>query len=131
MVGENELRSNNVVIVGASLAATRVVQGLQLHGYDGNITVIGEETHAPYDRPPLTKEYLTSQVAAKEPNYLTPTSQTLNNVDLFTKERATSLDARNKILYTDKRTIAFDSLVITTGVRAKQPLGGNRLLGVH
>jgi len=47
-----------VLIVGASVAGIRTAQALRRGGYDGRITVVGEETHHPYDRPPLSKEML-------------------------------------------------------------------------
>jgi len=50
-----------VVIVGASVAGIRTAQALRMQGYDGPLTVIGEEVHLPYDKPPLSKEVLTGE----------------------------------------------------------------------
>ena len=55
-----------VVVVGASVAGIRAVEALRRRGCDGPITVIGAEQHLPYDRPPLSKEYLLGQVTADE-----------------------------------------------------------------
>src|SRR5689334_7512715 len=48
-----------VVVVGASLAGLHAARGLRSQGYDGRLVVVGEEPHRPYDRPPLSKEFLT------------------------------------------------------------------------
>ena len=48
----------NVVVVGASLAGLRAVETLRTGGFDGSVTVIGDEQHLPYDRPPLSKRLL-------------------------------------------------------------------------
>ena len=52
---------DNVVVVGASLAGFRAVEELRHLGYDGRLTVIGAESHLPYDRPPLSKQVLSGK----------------------------------------------------------------------
>ena len=49
---------NHVVVVGAGLAGVRSVEALRARGFAGTITLIGEEAHRPYDRPPLSKSVL-------------------------------------------------------------------------
>ena len=51
-------RSQAIVVVGASLAGVRAAEELRCEGFDGSITVVGDEVHAPYDRPPLSKQVL-------------------------------------------------------------------------
>ena len=53
------------VIIGASVAGTRALQSLRRLGYPGRIILIGEETAAPYDRPPLSKAMLSGRVTAE------------------------------------------------------------------
>jgi len=48
----------HVVVVGASLAGLHAARALRRHGYDGTLTVVGDEPHPPYDRPPLSKQVL-------------------------------------------------------------------------
>ena len=55
---QEELAVREIVIVGASLAGTRTAQALRKAGYDGRLTLVGQEAHPPYDRPPLTKSAL-------------------------------------------------------------------------
>ena len=55
-----------VLIIGASLAGLRVGEGLRRHGYEANITVVGAEPHLPYDRPPLSKHFLSGDTTKSE-----------------------------------------------------------------
>ncbi|MEY7974726.1 FAD-dependent oxidoreductase, partial [Saccharomonospora xinjiangensis] len=54
------MTARHLVIVGASLAGLRAAETLRQHGFTGRLTVVGGETHPPYDRPPLSKQLLTS-----------------------------------------------------------------------
>ena len=56
---------NAVVIVGASLAGSKVAENLRLEGFDGPIRIIGKEPHFPYQRPPLSKTLLQGKAAIK------------------------------------------------------------------
>ena len=65
----------NIVIVGASLAGTRAAETLRSSGFTGTITMVGAEAHMPYDRPPLSKNYLAGdwdeeRVALRKPEAL-------------------------------------------------------------
>ncbi len=53
-----------LIVVGASLAGVRTAEALRRRGYDAPITVVGGEPHLPYDRPPLSKDYLLGKVTA-------------------------------------------------------------------
>src|SRR5260370_11987583 len=55
--------TGDVVIVGASVAGVRTAEALRRRGFGGRITLIGAEPHLPYDRPPLSKAFLTGQAA--------------------------------------------------------------------
>jgi 3-phenylpropionate/trans-cinnamate dioxygenase ferredoxin reductase component len=59
-----DLREGRIVIVGASLARLRVAETLREEGFTGSLTVVGDEPHPPYDRPPLSKQVLLGRVAA-------------------------------------------------------------------
>jgi 3-phenylpropionate/trans-cinnamate dioxygenase ferredoxin reductase subunit len=58
MMGAMSARSDRVVIVGAGLAGVCVARGLRKRGHTGPVLLLGGESHAPYDRPPLSKQYL-------------------------------------------------------------------------
>jgi phthalate 3,4-dioxygenase ferredoxin reductase subunit len=105
-----------VVIVGTSVAGVRAAQSLRADGFDGELTLIGAESDAPYDKPPLSKQVLTGE---RKPGDI----GLLRDGDDFTLRlgsAATALDARRKVVtLADGDQIAYDALVIATGVRAR------------
>lgn len=119
-----------VVIVGASVAGVRTAQALRLQGFDGAITLLGEETHHPYDKPPLSKESLTPDAPDAPPALLTPEELTQLDVDLMLGVRATGLDPAARVLRTDAGDHRYDHLVIATGV-SPRTLPGPELAGVR
>lgn len=122
---------NNVVIVGAALAGLRTAEALRDGGYDGQLTLIGDEKHAPYDRPPLSKQVLRGWVSPWE-----TTLPRLRAVSAVWRlgTAATRLDrARRRIELSDGETVTYDRLVIATGSRARLwPIPAQAALrGVH
>ncbi len=106
--------STGLLVVGASLAGLRAVEAARRAGYTGAITMIGAESHLPYDRPPLSKAFLT---AAGAPDHLVD-EQTLRadlDVDLRLSTTATRLDAEAHIVGTTSGDIGYDQLVIACG----------------
>ena len=63
-----------IVVVGASLAGTQAAQVIRRDGYDGRLVMVGDESHYPYDRPPLSKSYLTDETVDEGRLRLRPTS---------------------------------------------------------
>src|SRR6185437_2356941 len=61
------VRTQQVVIVGGSLAGISTARALRKQGYDGGLTIVGAEPHRPYDRPPLSKEFLGAGSGVEEP----------------------------------------------------------------
>lgn len=119
-----------VVIVGASIAGVRTAQALRLQGFDGAITMIGEEPHHPYDKPPLSKEQLATDAADSPPPLLSADDLEALDVDLHLGVRATGIDTTNKLVRTDAGDHAYDRLVIATGVFPRN-LPGSDLAGVR
>jgi NADPH-dependent 2,4-dienoyl-CoA reductase/sulfur reductase-like enzyme len=121
-----------LVIVGASLAGLRAVEGARRAGYDGTITLIGAEPHLPYDRPPLSKEFLTSE-EPPGPTLLREESVLRDDlgVTLRLGTRATALDLASKAVVTDDREVRYDRLVIATGAAPRLLPGTESLTGVH
>ncbi|GLX02737.1 FAD-dependent oxidoreductase [Microtetraspora sp. NBRC 16547] len=115
--GDGFKRSGRVVIVGASLAGLRAAMVLRREGFAGSLTLIGDETHEPYDRPPLSKQVLVGQVPLE--NTLLPRLADLD-AEWLLGQRATGLDVTGKRVHlADGRQIGFDRLLIATGVRAR------------
>ena len=91
----------NIVVVGNGQAGIQLVDSLRKEGYTGNITLIGEETHHPYQRPPLSKDYL---AAGKDPVPLPLRPEkffTTNDVDARLGVHAITIDRDTKTLTLD------------------------------
>ncbi|MDV7354903.1 FAD/NAD(P)-binding oxidoreductase [Rhodococcus oxybenzonivorans] len=106
-----------VVIVGASLAGLRAADELRRLGFDGPLTMIGDEPYEPYDRPPLSKAVL---LGIMPPEHATLPART----DLDAKWRlgvpAIALDIEdNRVVLGDGDSVPFDKVLLTTGVRAR------------
>lgn len=117
---------NRLVVVGASLAGFRVAEEARRVGFAGTITVIGAEEHAPYDRPPLSKEHLTAE---SEPLPSFHRADDLD-VELMTGTTAISLDSRHRRVRTTRGEVEYDALVIATGSSPRRLDAGNGMEGV-
>lgn len=130
MTGSGAAR--HVVVVGASLAGARTVQGLRAQGHSGRITLVGAEAELPYDRPPLSKGLLTSEWsdATAEGNRLVTRAELDElDVDVRLGIAATGLDtAARTVALADGSTVPYEILVIATGAIARpspwQPASG-------
>lgn len=124
---------DRIVVVGASLAGFRAAEALRAQGFDGALTLVGEEPHEPYDRPPLSKQVLTGdwEVDRIVLPSAAPTGDGADPFDWRLGERAVGLDlgAREVELAGGDR-LSYDGLVIATGCRPRT-IGGEGLAGVH
>ncbi len=108
---------NRIVIVGASLAGLRTAESLRANGFTGELVLIGEEPHEPYDRPPLSKTVLSGWIGTDR--LLLPRTRELNARWLL-GAAATGLDlAAREVRLADGRAVRFDGLVIATGAGAR------------
>ena len=114
----------HIVVVGASLAGTRTVQGLRAAGHTGQITLIGAEAELPYDRPPLSKDLLRSswsETEVEQNRLLTWAELDELKIHLMLGTLATSLDTDDRtITLDDGSTLSYDILVIATGAIARR-----------
>ncbi|MEV0110072.1 FAD-dependent oxidoreductase [Nocardia sp. NPDC050799] len=122
----------HVVVVGASLAGMRAVQAAREVGYTGRLTLLGEERHLPYDRPPLSKEYLAAgpPTTAHEFPEAAGLAAALD-LDLRLGVRALRLDPGTHTVTTTHGDIGYDAVLLTTGVRARRLPGTEHLAGVR
>lgn len=111
----------NVVVVGGSLAGLRAVETLRTGGFDGTVTVIGDEPHLPYDRPPLSKRLLTGEwepdrIALRKPDDMGSLDATwMHGVG------ATGLDlAASTVQLADGVEVPFEGLIVATGSTARR-----------
>ncbi|KOV62833.1 NAD(P)/FAD-dependent oxidoreductase [Streptomyces sp. MMG1121] len=120
-----------VTIVGASLSGLYAARELRAQGFDGRLVIVGEEPHRPYDRPPLSKDFLTGR-ADEEQLALADADETAGlDAEWLLGVRARGLDPRGRtVLLGDGRTVSTDGVVIATGAAARR-LPGDRLVGVH
>ncbi|MEU9151355.1 FAD-dependent oxidoreductase [Streptomyces sp. NPDC048417] len=112
-----DLKDGRIVIVGASLAGLRAAEGLRAEGFAGSVTVVGDEPHPPYDRPPLSKQVLLGQATAETtglPMRHDPDAEWRLGV------RAAGVDLLAKqVLLEDGESLPYDRLLIATGTRAR------------
>ncbi|GAA1630738.1 FAD-dependent oxidoreductase [Georgenia ruanii] len=111
------LKTGRIVIVGASLAGARAAGALRYQGFTGSLTVIGDESAEPYDRPPLSKQVQEGRVPAGHTGL--PRRQAID-ADWRLGVAATGLDlAAKQVRLADGSSVGFDRLLVTTGVRAR------------
>ena len=121
----------SITIVGASLAGLRGAEALRRDGFDGPISLIGDEPHAPYDRPPLSKKILAGDWEADRAA-LTPAERFADlNFDLRLGSRATKLNVDSQTLWVDGEPEAYQGLLIATGARCRTLPGTEGMNGVH
>ncbi|HEX2297591.1 MAG TPA: NAD(P)/FAD-dependent oxidoreductase, partial [Pseudonocardiaceae bacterium] len=123
----------NIVIVGNGQAGIQLVDSLRKEGYTGTITVIGEEAHFPYQRPPLSKDFM---AADKEPKPLPLRAEkffTDNDVDSRLGVRVTSIDrAAHTVALSDGSSIGYTTLVLATGAANRElSVPGSGLEGIY
>ncbi|MFG2029113.1 NAD(P)/FAD-dependent oxidoreductase [Streptomyces sp. NPDC048825] len=119
-----------VAVVGASLAGLSAARSLRKQGYDGRLVVIGDELHRPYDRPPLSKEFLAGTIGEAE--LVLETDDEDLRAEWLLGVRATGLDRTNRaIRLDDGREVRADGIVVATGAAACTLPGSEGLAGVH
>jgi len=102
-----------IAIIGASLAGLRSAQALRRQGFDGRIVIVGDEVHLPYDRPPLSKDFLLGKVEAVP----LADQEDLDAIDADWRlgVRATGLLSTQEVALSDGTTVEAGGLVIATG----------------
>lgn len=122
----------SVTIVGASLAGMRAAESLRREGFDGTVTVVGDETDAPYDRPPLSKQVLAGEW---EPERIALyDAEALDDLRLAWRlgTRAVAFDAASRTVTLEGgERLGADGVVIATGARTRTLPGTEDLAGVY
>ncbi|KUM68236.1 pyridine nucleotide-disulfide oxidoreductase [Streptomyces curacoi] len=117
-------------MVGASLAGLSAARSLRGQGYDGRLVVVGDELHRPYDRPPLSKEFLAGTLGEAE-LALEADDEDLG-AEWLLGARAVALDhTGGAVRLADGREVRADGFVIATGAAARTLPGSAGLAGVH
>jgi NADPH-dependent 2,4-dienoyl-CoA reductase/sulfur reductase-like enzyme len=121
---------DSITVVGASLAGLRATEALRRSGFDGRLTLVGAESHLPYDRPPLSKELLSGEwdhdrVVLRRAPY------DELDLELLLGFRATALDAATRtVTLHDGRTVSADGIVLATGAAPRSLPGLPALDGI-
>ena len=122
-----------IVIVGGGHAAGQAAASLRQEGYAGGIVVIGEEPHLPYQRPPLSKQYLAGEYGLDKVHLRPQRFYDGKDIDVRCGTRVEGVDAKARtVLCADGASLAYDKLVLATGARPRQlTVPGSDLAGVH
>jgi len=108
-----------LAIVGASLAGLSAARAARAQGFTGRLLIIGDEPHRPYDRPPLSKDFLLGKITAED--LLLEAEDDCLQAEWILGGGAIGLDAAARtVLLHDGRSITADGIVIATGARARQ-----------
>ena len=114
---------NQVVVIGAGQAAIWTAKTLRSEGYAGRITIVGDEDHAFYERPPLSKQVLLGEATHESLQIFKDDVVDELNIELLKPIKVTHIDRQSKTVYTnDDREISYDKLLIATGSKAKVPV---------
>ena len=113
--------TDHVVVVGAGLAGWRFIESLRRDGYEGKITLIGDEPYAPYDRPPLSKQVLSGKWEIDKTVLASDEALESANITSIFGVSATSLDVTNHTVTLENgETVSGTHIVIATGTRARR-----------
>ena len=123
----------NLVVIGAGQSAIQCITSLKKEGYEGSITLVGEEEHLPYQRPPLSKGFLDDSINKERLYFKKLDFFTENKIQLKLGISATSVDIENNLVnLSDEDKLHFDKLVFATGSRVRLlDFPGNDLDNIH
>jgi 3-phenylpropionate/trans-cinnamate dioxygenase ferredoxin reductase subunit len=120
------------VIVGAGLAGAKAAESLRQEGFEGRLVLIGDEPERPYERPPLSKDYLRGE-SAEKPYVHAESFYSDNEIELWTSTRVSGIKASLRELWLEgDQRLSYDRLLVATGAvprRLKVP--GAELGGIH
>lgn len=122
-----------VVVVGGGLAGAGAALELRRLGFDGRITLIGAEPHLPYNRPPLSKQFLRGEQAFHDALVAPSEEYQRKDVELLLSRRVAEVDAkRRRVRLDDGEELAYERLLVATGGRKRRlPFVGAELDGVY
>lgn len=125
--------STTFVIVGGGLAGAKAVEALRRSDFGGRIILFGDEEHLPYDRPPLSKEFLAGKKSLSDFTIQTSDWYRDHDVDVRLGVRVSSLDrSAHTVELPDGAAVRYDKLLLATGSAPRRPpIPGSDAAGVH
>ena len=122
----------HVVVVGGSLAGLRAVETLRTDGFDGDITVVNAEDTAPYDRPPLSKKFLSGEWEADRIQLRKPSDIDALNAQWLNNTSASALNiATRELTLNTSSVLNYDACIIATGGVARELPQQPHAQGIH
>ncbi|ONK14528.1 FAD-dependent oxidoreductase [Streptomyces sp. MP131-18] len=121
------------VIIGGGLAGAKAAETLREEGFDGRVILIGDEHEQPYERPPLSKDYLTGRADRGSVFVHEPSWYARNRIELHLGQPAVAVDrARREVRLGDGTRLPYDALLLATGAEPRRlGIPGTDLAGVH
>jgi 3-phenylpropionate/trans-cinnamate dioxygenase ferredoxin reductase component len=121
------------VIVGAGLAGAKAAEALRSKGFGGRIVLIGEEAELPYERPPLSKDYLRGESPREKARVHPDDFYAANDIELRTSTAVERIDpAEGEVTLSTGERLGYDRLLLATGAEPRRlSVAGSDLDGVH
>jgi 3-phenylpropionate/trans-cinnamate dioxygenase ferredoxin reductase subunit len=130
---ETPMQQQTFVIVGGGLAGAKAAETLRAEGFDGRVVLLGAESERPYERPPLSKDYLRGEVGREKVYVHEDGFYEENEIELRVRTSVAAIDAaaREAVLESGER-LAFDRLLLATGAAPRKlDVPGHDLEGIH
>ncbi|MCI2415912.1 FAD-dependent oxidoreductase [Saccharopolyspora sp. K220] len=122
----------SVLVVGASAAGLATLESLRRKGFRATLTLLGDERHLPYDRPPLSKQVLSGSWDLDRAQLRPQTHLSTLDAEIVLGDPAVGLDAATRTVHTESgRALRADAVVVATGLRPRMLPGQAELAGVH
>jgi 3-phenylpropionate/trans-cinnamate dioxygenase ferredoxin reductase subunit len=125
--------SKTFVIIGGGLAGAKAAEALRESGFDGKVVLLADEEHLPYERPPLSKEFLAGKKSLSDFTVHDSEWYRENKIELRTDNEAVSIDtSAHTVTLSDDSSVKYDKLLLATGSRSRWlTIPGAESTGVH
>lgn len=124
--------SETFIVIGAGQAGLQICDSLRKEGFDGRLLLFGDEDLAPYQRPPLSKQFLLGELEKERLPFRPQNFFEKNAIDLKLGVTVSAIDTENKTVLVNDQQFNYDKLAIATGTRVRKlPVTGGDLPGVH
>jgi 3-phenylpropionate/trans-cinnamate dioxygenase ferredoxin reductase component len=126
-------QTQTFAIIGASLTGAKAAQELRERGFDGRVILVGDEPELPYERPPLTKEYLRGEQSRDRTRVHKDGFYEQHEIEVVTSTRVAAIEPAEKRIRTDDdESFGYDRLLIATGAEPRTiSIAGSELAGIH
>ena len=123
------MSTGSIVIIGAGHAGFQCAAALRQQAFEGDVTLIGDEGHLPYQRPPLSKAVLSGEAAPETTHLFKPDEHAALGLDFRAEARVTGIDrSAKRVTLGSGESLAYDKLILTTGGTARRlPVPGGDL----